>query len=320
MRSGAASTTAGIFHEGAIYASDSELRDTALPFLSDGLDAHEPTYVILGPHGDQLVRRELGEREGLHYLPATDVYVNPAMTVKGYRDVLTAEVAAGAEQIRFITEVPHPGTGSAWDWWGRYESAVNEIFADIPVWAICTYDERTTPTEVLDEVRRTHPYLARPGGEHAPNGGYESPAAFIYHRSHPYSDPLEAGEPVVALTDPSLTEARRAAVAVTQALFGTETADNLALAVSEVVANAQRYGRSPVELRVWAGPDRVVATVKDGGTGIRDATIGLAPVDSDQRSGRGLWIANQLCDHLGITRSHDGFLIRLVVGTPDIAH
>ncbi len=316
MRNGAAPASGGIFHEASIYASDSELRETALPFLNDGLDAHEPTYVILGPHGDDLVRRELGEREGLHYIPATDAYVNPATTVKGYRDVLTAEVAAGAEQIRFITEVPHPGTGSAWDWWGRYESAVNEIFANLPVWAICTYDERTTPTDVLDEVLRTHPYVARPGGEHTPNAGYESPATFMAQRACLYTDPLEASEPLVELTDPSLAEARRAALTVTHGLFGAQTADNLALAVSEVVANAQRYGRSPVELRVWNGPDRIVATIKDHGTGIHDATIGLAPVESDQCGGRGLWIANQLCDHVGITRLHDGFLVRLVVGTP----
>ncbi len=316
----AASARAGIFHEASIYASDAELRDTALPFLCDGLDAHEPTYVILGPHGDNLVRRELGEREGLHYLLATDVYVNPAKTVQGYRDVLATEVAAGAEQIRFITEVPHPGTGSVWDWWGRYEAAVNEIFASLPVWAICTYDERTTPGDVLDEVLRTHPFLAGPGGEHAANEGYESPSAFLAQRARPYIDPLEAGEPMVELTDPSLAEARRAAVAVTDPLFGSETADNLALAVSEVVANAQRYGRPPVVLRLWSGPDRIVATIKDSGAGIHDATIGLAPVDSDQSGGRGLWIANQLCDHLAITRSHDGFLVRLVVGSPNISH
>ncbi len=196
MRTGVASASKGIFHEASVYASDSQLRDTALPFLSDGLEAHEPTYVILGPHGDDLVRRELGEREGLHYILANDVYVNPAKTVQGYLDVVTAEVSAGAEQVRFITEVPHPGTGSAWDWWGRYEAAVNEIFADAPVWAICTYDERTTPTAVLEEVLRTHPHLAHPGGAHAPNGGYESPAAFNGQRSYPYIDPLEAGEPL----------------------------------------------------------------------------------------------------------------------------
>ncbi len=320
MRNATAPAGRGIFHEAAIYGSDAELRDAALPFLNAGLDAREPTYVILGPHGDDLMRRELGEPEGLHYLSASEVYVNPATTIKGYRDVLTAELAAGAEQVRFITEVPHPGTGSVWDWWGRYESAVNEIFADLPVWAICTYDERTTPAGVLGEVLRTHPYVVGADGEHATNERYESPAAFLAQRSCPYIDPLESGEPLVELVDPSLIEARGAAFTVTEALFGPATADNLALAVSEVVANAQRHGRAPVELRLWAGNDRIVATIKDNGAGIHDATIGLAPVGPDQSGGRGLWIANQLCDHLGITRSDDGFLVRLVAGTPDIAH
>lgn len=318
MRTGIASAREGIVHEASIYASDSQLCETALPFLSDGLEAQDPTYVILGERGAGLVRRELGEPAGLHYIPAADAYVNPATTVKSYRDVLTAEVEAGAEQIRFITEVPHPGTGSAWDWWGRYEAAVNEIFADLPVWAICTYDERTTPTTVLDEVVRSHPFLASSGGAHAANDGYEPPATFLARRSAAYTDPLESGQPLVELVDPSLTEARRAAVAVTRARLGPETADNLALAVSEIVTNAKRYGRAPVELRLWAGPDRVVATIKDGGDGLHDATLGLAPVDSDRSGGRGLWIASQLCDHLSISKAHDGFVIRLVVGTPTV--
>lgn len=318
MRSGAAAGCPGIFHEASIYASDSELRQTAVPFLTEGIGAREPTYVVLGAHGEDLVRRELGEREGLHYLSAGDVYVNPATTVMGYRDVATAAVEAGAEQVRFITEVPHPGIGSAWDWWGRYESAVNEIFVDLPVWAVCTYDARTTPAAVLDEVVRAHPYLAGPGGEHARNDGYEAASTFLARRSGAYTDPLEAGPPRVALTDPSPADARRATVAVTRALFGPETADNLALAVSEVVANAQRYGRPSVEFCLWSGPERIVATVKDRGPGFQDSTIGIAPVGPDRSGGRGLWIASQLCDHVGITRSPDGFTVRLVVGTPDL--
>ncbi len=319
MRTGAASACEGIFHEASIYASDAELRETALPFLVEGLDAQEPTYVVLGPQENDLLRRELGEPEGLHYIPATDVYVNPAATVKGYLDVVSAEVAAGAEQVRFITEVPHPGLGSAWDWWGHYESAVNEIFATLPVWAICTYDARRTPAGVVDEVLRTHPFVADAAGRHASNHGYVSPATFLGQRSYPYIDPLEADEPLVELTDPSPTEARRAGLALARPRFGAETADNLALALSEVVTNAQRYGRPPVRLRLWDCPDRIVATVEDGGTGIHDVTVGLAPVEPDRPGGRGLWIANQLCDHVGISRSPDGFLVRLVVGTPDLS-
>ena len=320
MSSVVGSAREGLFHEASIYASDSQLCETALPFVTEGLDAREPTYVILGPHGEGLIRRELGEPAGLKYLPASDAYVNPAKTVKSYRDVLTAEVEAGAEQIRLITEVPHPGTGSAWDWWGRYESAVNEIFADLPVWAVCTYDERTTPTAVLDEVVRSHPYLAGPGGVHAANDEYEAPATFLSRRSAGYTDPLESGEPLVELADPSLVDARGAALEVTRGRFGAETADNLALAVSEIVTNANRYGRPPVELRLWAGPDRVIAVIKDSGDGLDDPTLGLAPVDSDRSGGRGLWIASQLCDHLSISRSHDGFVVRLVVGTPTVDH
>ena len=318
MSTAVASAREGLFHEASIYSSDTELCGTALPFLDDGLAAGEPTYVILGPRGEGLIRRELGEPAGLHYMSAADAYVNPALTVKSYRDVLESDVRAGAEQIRFITEVPHPGVGKAWDWWGRYESAANAIFADLPVWAVCTYDRRSTPPAVLDEVVRSHPFLAKPGRVHEPNRAYEPPATFLARRSAGYIDPLESGEPVVTLVNPTLSEARRVAVAVAGPRLGAEVADNLALAVSEIVTNAVRYGRSPVSMCVWAGPDRVVATVTDGGDGFRDATLGLMPVDFDSNGGRGLWIAGQLCDHLSISNDPNGFTIRLVVGTPTV--
>lgn len=319
MRSGAAADVDGIFHETSIFGSDAELRETALPFLSEGLDAQDPTYVVLGPRAESLVRREIGEPEGLYYIPAREAYVNPATTVKSYRDVCVAATTAGAEQVRFITEVPHPGFGTAWDWWGRYESAVNEIFADLPVWAICTYDERTTPTPVLDEVLRSHPYVAGPGGAHTSNRAFEPPSDFLARRSCLYTDPIEAGEPLVELVDPTLIEARSLASGIARAFLGAEAADNLALAVSEVVANAQRYGRPTVELRLWAAPNRVLASVQDRGPGIQDVTLGLAPVEPERTGGRGLWIANQLCDHLSICKRDDRFQVKLVVGTPHVA-
>lgn len=319
MRTGPGAEFEGLFHETALFGSDAEFRATARPFLEEGLDAHDPTYVVLNPGTEELVREDFGELDGIRYVSPRDAYVNPAATIQGYRDASIADVAAGAEQVRFITEVPHPGVGAAWDWWGRYESAANALFTDLPVWAMCTYDRRTTPSDVLEEVLRAHPYLAGPDGEHTFNDLYETPADFLDRRTCSYADPLEDEPPMVELVEPSLGEARRAAAAVVETRLGSEAMDDLALAVSEVVANAYRHGRSPVSLRLWAGPDRILASVRDSGPGTRDATVGLAQVPADDAGGRGLWIVNQLCDHVSITKPDDGFVVKLVLGTPAFA-
>ena len=318
MRTGAAAQTTGIFHEAAVYASDTELRDTALPFLSDGVAAGEPTFVILTPEHNDLIRRDLGDPAGLTYVPAPDAYLNPALTVREYRRLSAEAVAAGAAQVRFITEVPHPGVGAAWDWWGRYESAANDIFADLPVWAVCSYDRRTTPADVVDEVLRSHPHLAGPSGTHLENDRYESPLDFMSNRLCTYEDPLEIGPATVDLHNPTISQARRVAAELAEPVLGQLAAEDLALAVSEVTANALSYGKPPVRLRLWVGLDRIVVTVLDHGGGLNHPTVGLSPVGPEKQSGRGLWIATQVCDHLSLSRSEHGFLIRLVKGTPSL--
>jgi MEDS: MEthanogen/methylotroph, DcmR Sensory domain len=65
-------------------------------------------------------------------------------------------VAMGAGQIRIAGEVPHPGNGGRFEGWDRYESAVNTIWQDFPVWGRCLYDTTTAPQAVLDAVERTH--------------------------------------------------------------------------------------------------------------------------------------------------------------------
>jgi anti-sigma regulatory factor (Ser/Thr protein kinase) len=319
MRTGAAADHVGFYHEGAIFGSDAEFTELGVPFLLGGLEAGEPTYVVLGPDNTELMRKELGEPEGLHYMSAPDVYVKPAATVKGYLQVLAEDIARGAQQIRFITEVPHPGLGTAWDWWGRYESAANDIFKDLPLWAICSYDERITPADVLDEVVRSHPYMSHGGGAPSHNSHFMDTNDFVCNRSRRYRDPLEEAVPDVDVVSPTVAEARNMAARVAATVLDPTAADEMALAVSEITSNAHLHGRAPVRLRMWTGPDRVLAWVHDRGHGLADATAGFAPVVPDAQGGRGLWIASQLCNHLTFESGTDGFTVRLVMGTPSIA-
>src|ERR1700722_12020735 len=101
----------------------------------------------------------VGETKGTSYLPFAQLYERPVTTIRLFRETVAGEVAKGVEQIRFIGEVPHPGMGSAWDWWGQYESVCNHTFAELPIWAVCAYDTRTTSEAIIGEAIRAHPFI-----------------------------------------------------------------------------------------------------------------------------------------------------------------
>lgn len=163
MRTGAAAGHNGYFHEAVYYASDEELLAVVVPFLRGGVAAGEPTVVALGEQHAALVRAALPATDAgrVVFHPGGDMYARPASAIRAYRAMLADHTAAEAEQIRIIGELPPSELGATWDWWARYESAINHAYDEFPLWSMCAYDTRTTPAHVLADVARTHPPCRR---------------------------------------------------------------------------------------------------------------------------------------------------------------
>ncbi|GAA1756293.1 sensor histidine kinase [Luedemannella helvata] len=313
MRSGIAAGHTGYFHEAVYYRCADELLAVAVPFLLGGVAAGEPTMVALGEEHAGLVREATGGNPGITYLAGGEMYARPASAIRAYRALLAGHVAAGAGQIRIIGELSPWMFGRTWDWWSRYESAINHAYDDFPLWSMCAYHAEQTPEHVLREVARTHPWVAEPGG-HRPSPSYTEPAAFLMESRPPADDPIQRGRPVVELTDPLPASARQAVVAADPGTLPAGAVDNLVVAVSEIVTNAIAYGQAPVRLRLWAGADRIVVTVSDQGPGPKDPYAGLLPRSDGEPGGLGLWLTHQLCDHVTLDRRDTGFAIRLTAG------
>ena len=143
-------------HEALLFPSDEELLDVLVPFLSDGFDAGEPTMVALSDRHLELVRSALPAGLPFEFLP-DDAYSRPAKVIRAYRERMAGHVRAGADRIRLVGELPATSFGATWDWWARYEAAVNHAYSEFPVWCLCAYDRRATPPAVLRDVARTHP-------------------------------------------------------------------------------------------------------------------------------------------------------------------
>jgi anti-sigma regulatory factor (Ser/Thr protein kinase) len=312
MRSGAAAGHSGFFHQTAFYGTDEEFLGIVLPYIAEGLDAGEPVVAAFAPANQTLVRQAL-PGANVVYIDGDQHYIRPADAIREYSRMISAFVADGAAQVRVTGDVPHPGMGVPWDWWARYEAAVNVAFAGFPMWGLCPYDIRTTPAAVLDQVRRSHPHVATPDGDVA-NPDYDPDSAMP---DQVWSDPIERTAPVVVLIDP-LPSTARAAVAVAGRMTGLSREDTsgLILAVTEVVSNGILHGRGPTRMRLWTGPDRVVVTVTDQGGGPAGPYIGLMPVSpaAKGRGGQGLWLAHQMCSYMTLHHDAMGFTVRMVAG------
>ncbi|BCJ74764.1 anti-sigma regulatory factor [Catellatospora sp. IY07-71] len=301
----------GFLHEAAFPGSDSEFLDLVVPFVRRGLAAGEPVVVAYGPRQRGLLSDALGPDSGVLFLDGGDQYARPALALKQYGELFGDLLARGATRIRVTGEVSHQGLREQWDWWARYESAVNTAWAGLPVWALCPYDVRHTPPRVVDDVRRTHPYRAVPGG-HYRDTAYQEPGEFT-PGVEAWRDPLEEAAPVVDLADPQPGPARDAVAALRQAAgISVDELQALLVAVSEAVTNAWLHGRPPLRLRAWTGPGRLVVSVADAGPGPADPMAGLVP--GPRPGGMGLWLAHQLCTHVSLERDPHGFTVRLAAG------
>lgn len=308
----------GFIHEAAFYDSDDVFLEVVIPFLEQAVRAGEPAVAALDERCNRLVRDALGVQSGVLFVDGSTQHRRPANTVTAYRELFSEQVALGARQIRVVGSVPQPATLAPWEWWARYEAAINRLYEDFPVWGICPYDTRITPERVLDEVSQTHPFFAS-GGQHVPNARFESPEKFLASARRASPDPLEQTPPTVDLVDPSPVAARRAA-RDTARLAGLEQvdADDLVLVVNEAITNGICHGTRPIRARFWAGGARIVVTVSDQGQGPTDPFVGLVPSPSSESAGLGLWLAHQLCNHVSFETGAHGYTLRLVLGDPHL--
>ncbi|WP_433260796.1 anti-sigma factor RsbA family regulatory protein [Actinosynnema sp. CS-041913] len=317
MRTGVGAGGRGYDHAAVYYDSYDELLAVVVPFARAGLDAGEPTVVSLEQHKVDLVRAALPEKSDVTFLVADDLYARPAAAIKSYRELMTEYVAQGARHIRIFGEVPRSGLGATWDWWARYEAAVNHIYDEFPLRSMCGYDTRTTPRHVLHDVALTHPFVVTPDGRHLANDRYVEPPTFLTTPRPVLDHSVQYSPPLVEMTDPTPLAARRAVLAANRSGLPAEQVGDMVLAVTEVVTNALLHGRPPVHVRLWSDPGRLVVTVHDRGAGPDDPFAGLLPAPNRSLGGLGLWLAHQLCHHIALDRDDNGFTVRLTMGDPE---
>jgi anti-sigma regulatory factor (Ser/Thr protein kinase) len=296
----------GFRHEAFFYSGDDEFLQGTVPYLEEGIGAGETVLAVLPEPRMQLVREALGSAaDAVEFWAMGNVGRNPARLISAWRDFLrTCDLDRG---VRGLGEPVSPDRSPAEvEECELHERLFNLAFAqERTLTVMCPYDVGGLEDEVLQGAQRSHPVCAGPHGRSV-SSRYSLEAPLEGSLSQP-------GRPSVSLdfgrADLAMVRHFVAQCARTTGLDDRRNED-LVLAVCEVATNSIRHGGGAGRLDIWDEDGELVCAVRDAGR-IDDPLAGRERPRPDQERGRGLWIANQLCDLVQIRSGEAGTDVRL---------
>ena len=300
----------GYRHEALFYSGPDEFMAGTLPFLRDAVAAGEPTLVVLAAPKIEALREALnGHAERVTFADMAAVGTNPARIIPTWQRFVEGESGQG-RRLRGIGE-PIWAERSAAELaeCQRHEALLNVCFSDPDFWLLCPYDTTALACAVIEEARRSHPFLSG-GGVPELSTSYPGVEALAAPFDEPLPDPpRDAARQPVSVDELSALREFVARHAIRGGLARAH-ADDLILAVHELATNTLRHGGGEGTVSIWREPGAIVCEVRDSGR-IEDPLAGRVAPGSDRLDGRGLWLANQLCDLVQIRSFADGGAVRV---------
>jgi anti-sigma regulatory factor (Ser/Thr protein kinase) len=298
---------AGFRHEALIYADAEEFLSVAVPFLRGALEADEAALVAVSRRNTRLLEDELGDEAGeIRFESIEQVGHNPARIIPFWREFVDAQEGRRA---RGIGEPIWPGRGAAEiDECQRHEGLLNVAFNPQDNWSLlCPYDASNLSDEVLSGVSCSHRVVARGGQQREPSHDFcDAPDAYAGELS---VRPADAAS--FSFDRDALAEVRRRIErAAADAGLGARATADLVVAASELAANSVAHGGGAGVLRTWREGARLLVEFEDAGR-IEEQLAGRLRPSIMQEGGRGLWLANQLCDLVQIRSGATGTTVRL---------
>jgi anti-sigma regulatory factor (Ser/Thr protein kinase) len=299
----------GFQHQALIYAGAEEYLAGTMPFVHEALIGGEPLLVAVAEDRGELIAGELGPAaDRVLFLEMQKVGHNPASIIPLWRDFVDDHQGL---PVRGISE-------PAWAARSRveleechcHEGLLNVAFAPTSEWSLlCPYDAEALGGEVLERVALSHTHIIHRGRTEISDRFQPEPDCLAGELPSPRSRPdvLEFG--IAELSEVR----RRVAAAAERAGLDPRGVADLITAASELAANSVMHGGGRGTLRLWCEGDHLLAEVEDRGL-IHEPLVGRLRPTISQEGGRGLWLANQLCDLVQIRSSgNDGTKVRLHV-------
>lgn len=303
-------------HEALLYEGPTQFADRTAAFVRAGLDAGESVLVAVVREKVGLLAAALG-RDSRHvrFADMRTLGRNPARIIPAWRAFVDENVSAG-RPFRGVGEPIWAGRSPAEiDECHRHEALINVAFADSPPWSLlCPYDVGALDPEVVHGSEHTHPGLVdgtvpRPSSRFASLESL-SPLAGEFPPPPRASARMEFGLDRIDEVRRVITEeARRCGLLSGQI-------DDMVVAASEIAANSIRHGGGHGVLQLWVEDEALVCEVADDGH-IGNPLVGRIHPHADAEDGRGLWLANHLCDLVQVRSSAGGTVVRMHMSLPD---
>jgi anti-sigma regulatory factor (Ser/Thr protein kinase) len=296
----------GFRHEALIYSDVDAFLAAVVPFLRASLEAGEPALVAVRRQNTALLEGELGEdAAAVRFADMEALGRNPARIIPFWRGFVDQH---GDRPVRGVGEPVWPGREAAEiDECQRHEALLDVAFAEPPAWSLlCPYDEGGLDDEVLSQVACSHRVIERDGVREevaGDGGGRDCFAGSLPSRP--------AGSDAFRFDRVGLFDVRqRVGWAARSAGLSARAATDLVVAASELAANSIVHGGGGGALHIWRQPDRLLVEIEDRGS-LENPLAGRERPPPTQVGGRGLWIANQVCDLVQIRSGASGTTVRL---------
>jgi anti-sigma regulatory factor (Ser/Thr protein kinase) len=296
----------GFRHEAFFYAGDDEFLAGTVPYLEEGICAGETVLAVLPERRMQLLTEALGPaaRE-VEFWQMGNVGRNPARLIPAWRDFLrTCDLQRG---VRGLGEPVSPDRSTAEvEECELHERLFNLAFAkERTLTVMCPYDTSGLGSEVLLGAERSHPVCAGPHGRSvSPRYSLDSPLAGELGQPGRPAVTLDFGKADLAMVRHLVGQCARFAG------LDSRRNEDLVLAVCEVATNSLQHGGGKGRLDIWDEGGELICAIRDDGH-IHNPLVGRERPRPEQEHGRGLWLANQLCDLVQIRSDADGTDIRL---------
>jgi anti-sigma regulatory factor (Ser/Thr protein kinase) len=301
-------------HEALLYDGIGQFVDSLVPFILDGVQAQEEVLVVVAAAKIDVLRGALGsDADRVDFADMTDIGRNPARLIPAWRRFIESRPYPG--RMRGVGEPIYPDRSPA----ELIEAQAHETLLNLAFGGtqglklLCPYDIGALPPEVVAEARRSHPIVVAHGG------GESSSAAYLHEHpsparmDQPLAPPPDHAKEFTFGSEPGELGIVRGIVwqYAVRAGLNRLGVDSLTVAVNEIATNSQLHGGGRGILRLWTQDGSVICEVSDAGRISGSPLLGRAFPPLEQRSGRGLWLVNQLCDLVQIRSGPGGTVIRL---------
>jgi anti-sigma regulatory factor (Ser/Thr protein kinase) len=305
-------------HQARVYAGADQFVAVALDFLGPALANGGHALVVTDLEKGATLRAavETSGAAGRLAVEVADMAVvghNPALLLSRWDSFVAA----------------HPGELCLWGinepvWAARtddekvecrlHEAHLNLAYGhDVPLELLCVYDEATLPGGVVEDVGRTHPLIGGVDGPLRHSAAYVPPdPEALLAEPLPPSPPASVELPFGPSPDDLRALRSETTKLALNAGCRADLAKDLVLAVDEAATNTVRHGTGRGRFAGWVDGRTLVCEIRDGGR-ITDPLVGLRPPTHREFGGRGLWIANRVCDLVQVRSTRDGTVVRLHV-------